>query len=264
MTTLPSYSTISSPRRTRGLRLGVAAALALTAGAALACKSDDPVSPRSAGTVRLNVDDPTADTLDNATTGGALGVDVRQTVVRTKIDTVIFVLHFTRPVAAPSAQVASSIFGYVDIDADNDPTTGYPAVSDSFGGTSNIGVDFVVDLLNGNDQFATVGFLTADTLYTRSGLALAKYDGDSLVLKVPRPAIGGGSRDFAFTTSVGSLDGVSDIAPNTGAYVVSTSTTASVARGAVVSGGAAVGRGLVASGAPVGVRRISGPGTRRR
>ena len=217
---------------TARLRVASVVSLAAVAGA-LACSSDKTTAPRDGSVVRFRVSDPIGDTLDPINPSTDRAMDLRQTTVRTKGDTLIFVLHYNGNIQPPSAGASNSAYGFIDLDVDEDNTTGTDALSDIYGGSANIGVDFYIDFADGTATAAPV----ANALDNIVAVARASYAGDSAVFKVTRTDLGDSDGNLAFTITTGTADNATDIAPNAGAYLLRSNATVSVARGAVVSPG---------------------------
>ena len=105
-------------------RLRVATAAAVVALGALACSSDKSTGPRDGSTLRFSQSDPASDTLDNTDNTLDRALDLRSTVVRTKGDSIFFVLKFSGPVRAATDNAANSVNGFIEIDQDNNSSTG--------------------------------------------------------------------------------------------------------------------------------------------
>lgn len=201
------------------------ALFAAVAGALAACKADDKVGPRDGSVVRFRATDPANDTLANADPSVDRALDLRSTSVRTKNDTIIFVLRFSGPVRSPAAGAANSAYGFIDLDTDQDGSTGIEASSDFAGGVSNMGVEYFIDIDEGDATSAPIG----NDQLQQVGTATAVYAGDSAVFRIVRGDIGGDDGNFDFTVAVATIDRYSDIAPNSGHYTVSPTGTATVA-----------------------------------
>ncbi|HWJ23101.1 MAG TPA: hypothetical protein VNS52_12180 [Gemmatimonadaceae bacterium] len=232
-------------------RLRVATAAAVVALGALACSSDKSTGPRDGSTLRFSQSDPASDTLDNTDNTLDRALDLRSTVVRTKGDSIFFVLKFSGPVRAATDNAANSVNGFIEIDQDNNSSTGDVTYTDDYGGTSGLGIEYRVDLFDAGGGSAPLqdGFLNA------IDIVKANVAGDSVIVKLTRSQIGGDDGNFKFTVLIGTADRATDLAPNTGFYSVSATGTASVARPSA---------SVAASGAVVGTRHaVTAWGARR-
>lgn len=233
------------------LRVATAAAVVVVALGALACSSDKSTGPGDGSTLRFSQSDPPNDTLDNSDIMRDRALDLRSTVVRTKGDSIFFVLKFSGAVRAATDNAANSVNGFIEIDQDNNGSTGDITYSDDYGGTSGLGIEYRVDLFDVGGGTAPLqdGYLNA------IDIVKANVAGDSVVVKLTRSQLGGDDGNFEFTILIGTADRATDLAPNTNSYSVSATGTASVARPSA---------SVAASGAVVGTRHaVTAWGARR-
>lgn len=207
------------------LRVATAAAVVVALGA-VGCSSDKSTGPRDGSTLRFSQSDPASDTLANSNNTLDRAIDLRSTVVRTKGDSIFFVLKFSGAVRPATDNASNSVNGFIEIDQDNNSSTGDVTYTDDYGGTSGLGIEYRVDLFDAGGGTAPLqdGYLNA------IDIVKANVAGDSVVVKLTRTQLGGDDGNFKFTVLVGTADRATDLAPNTGFYSVSATGTASVAR----------------------------------
>jgi hypothetical protein len=104
------------------------------------------------------------------------------------------------------------LMGYIDLDVDQDPTTGNLAQVDAYrpdpGGSSGLGDEFVVDLSNGVlvdvVNFGIVAYV--DQL----------HNGNTVTILIPLQELVGSNGNINVATVVGDDNGPTDVAPNEG------------------------------------------------
>jgi len=119
-------------------------------------------------------------------------------------DALTIVIRFASP--------PPGLVGYIDLDVDQDPTTGTLAQVDAYrpdpGGSSGLGDEFVVDLSNGVlvdvVNFGIVAYV--DQL----------YNGNTVTIRIPLRQLAGSNGNVNLATVVGDDNGPTDIAPNEG------------------------------------------------
>jgi len=104
------------------------------------------------------------------------------------------------------------LMGYVDLDVDQDPTTGNLAQVDAYrpdpGGSSGLGDEFVVDLSN--------GVLVDVVNYGIVAYVARVYSGNTVTIRIPLQQLAGSNGKVNLATVVGDDNGPTDIAPNEG------------------------------------------------
>lgn len=132
-----------------------------------------------------------------------------------KRDTLILTATFSGP-------IPNSIRGYVEFNIDEDPGTGdpYPPVSDLFGASAAVGIDYRLHLY-GLD--ASVDYLSmhGDTLFvTGSPAVQVNYGGNTVVVRVPMGLLGNDDGNFSIVGVLGTMDRATDVFPNSGQTTV--------------------------------------------
>ena len=167
-----------------------------------------------AGIPAFNLTDPAGDTLGvGPTSARPKAHDVLGVRGDYKRDSVIVVFTFGGPVT-PVSSGPEGVGGVLEIDIDNNGSTGARAFSNSFGATSSIGVEYVVDLFS-----ATA---TSTRLSTPAGdgpgvTVPASFSGSTLTVRIPLQLLGNDDGNFAFVGTIGTVDRPTDIFPNSGA-----------------------------------------------
>ncbi len=106
-----------------------------------------------------------------------------------------------------------SIRGYVEFDIDDDQSTGTPFISTFYGGSGNLGRDYVLSFDAG-----TAGIL-AGAAYNPVAVQVS-YTANTVVLRVPMSLLGNDDGNFSFVGVIGPLDKTSDVFPNGGLTTV--------------------------------------------
>ncbi len=166
--------------------------------------------------------DPAGDTLDNA--GAAYDLrTVKGSVFQDKL-VIEFSVENNDP-QLPSSGAPGELVMRFDIDADQDPGTGFVATGDFLGvANSGIGADFAVDFLNFDSQTQTVP--VTNEAGANTGVA-AVFTGVSLtddapvptrlvIVEIPLAALGNDDGRVDFTVASGDLTSFGDVAPNAG------------------------------------------------
>jgi hypothetical protein len=164
------------------------------------------------GIAGFTVDDPAADTLPNAAANGTRALDLLSVSGRYLPGWLILSLRFSAPVTAARRNAASSLYGVIDLDVDENASTGVPPVVNSFGGIVSQGVDYEINFFSG-DTSGAAGLVTAQGLI---GLIAATYDADSVVLRIPLSKLGNDDGNLTLSGVIGTADRPTDLIPNAG------------------------------------------------
>ncbi|HET7458261.1 MAG TPA: hypothetical protein VFJ74_11470 [Gemmatimonadaceae bacterium] len=168
------------------------------------------------GTLAQSATDPVADTLDNADTSVPPALDVIATSVRYKSDSIIVMMRFRSPIVPIDAGADNSLYGLVWIDADENQATGTLPYVDYYGGSTNMGADFEIDLLQATATSAPM----FDIVNGGASRVALTFGGDSVTMRFTRAQLGVGDEgNFSWAALIGTWAGPSDIAPNAGSYV---------------------------------------------
>ncbi|MEJ7813471.1 MAG: hypothetical protein WKG32_23890 [Gemmatimonadaceae bacterium] len=158
--------------------------------------------------------EPTGDTLTFGVANRPRALDVRALVAGVKRDTVVLTLRFSGPVAPGSLGAATSVFGYIEIDADENAATGARPLMNQYGGTADLGIEYAINL----DDFDEVSAFFFSAVPSVAADIPAAFGGDSVVVHLPISLIGDGN--FAFGGVLGTLDRATDLFPNSGRNIV--------------------------------------------
>jgi hypothetical protein len=182
----------------------VAAVLAV--GAFLVACGKDSSGP--SGKTNASVNDPTGDTFGV----GSPQWDITAFGVSRDSGGIDVSIDFTANPVSGSGGAANSTVGYVEFDTDQDSTTGTSAVTDGFGGTTGMGVDYWVDLFNYTGSAITV----YDALNNPMGTITPSFSGKRLSFRIPRSLFGGDDAFLNAAAIIGTIAEPTDIVPNTG------------------------------------------------
>ncbi|MDZ4278252.1 MAG: hypothetical protein U1B78_03840, partial [Dehalococcoidia bacterium] len=135
-------------------------------------------------------------------------------------ESVCLTVEFAGPIDPPDAITAQSIYGYVNVDADNDPATGFGAATQFFcPQPPTVGTEAELALFSGSGVIVPIYSFIVEPEGAGAGEdlhAIALFDDDSFDLIIPVEAIGGND-SFNFAMVFGSFFEPTDCAPNEGA-----------------------------------------------
>lgn len=131
-----------------------------------------------------------------------------------KRDSLILTLTFAAPVSPASANVGSSLAGFIEIDIDDQVSTGIPPASNSFGASGNLGIDYQILLFQSDPT--TVPLLSA----AGGTVVPASFSGNTMTIRIPMSQLGNDDGSFDMVGVVGTLDRPTDVVPNTGGISV--------------------------------------------
>lgn len=167
-----------------------------------------------AGVIAFDIADPAGDTATRPA-GRPAAVDILRIRGDFKRDSLILTLTFGSPVRPGTADAANSIGGSIELDTDDDALTGYrPPDANFFGGSAEIGVDYVFDLFSSSS--------TRVMLFSRLGWTrpTISYPGNSVVIRTPLSMLGDDDGNFSLSINLGPYVWASDYFPNIGQLVV--------------------------------------------
>ncbi len=172
---------------------------------------------------RLHADllfaDPSSDTFGS----GPVQHDI--TAIQTSLSgmNLIFQVTFAGAVAPPSANAADSVVGFIDIDADQNPSTGVTShlVTNGLGDPApGLGVDFYLDIFSEIFHPGLVEVVeTAGATVT--GMAPITFAANRFLITVPLSFLGGDDGFVNYGVIVGTFAEATDQAPNPGQPVAS-------------------------------------------
>lgn len=160
---------------------------------------------------RAEATDPTGDTF------GGPGTQIDLTRLKAEQDggDVLVTATFSAAVEPPSSPSADALDGFLDIDADQDGTTGNVPFVDVLSGSpdSGMGNEYYVELFT----YSTLDS-AADLIDDSNDQPVARvpvsFNGDTMTIRLPIAILGDPAIDVALV--VGTLDGFTDKAPNQG------------------------------------------------
>jgi hypothetical protein len=203
------------------------------------------------GTVGATAVDPRADTLNPSAFGKPAAHDIVGMTARYASGWVILVIRFASPVVAPGPGALRGLYGGIDLDVDENPSTGITPFMNEFGGTAVQGVEYSVSFFS--TDTATVEVIKVGTTsFVSVGRARATYEADSVIVKLPLNKLNNDDGNMTVTMVFGTEDRPTDFAPNTGVI------TAHVPGSAIVSGGSDSRVRTTSASAPAPVRRPTG------
>lgn len=169
-----------------------------------------------AGMLAFNQTDPANDTLPPYDLTSPKAIDLLFTRGDFKRDSLILTLTFASPVAPNSAYAVSSVSGFIEIDIDDNPSTGEQPQSNYFGTSANLGIDYGVSLFSSTPT--SISLYSTDT-YGETTVP-ASFAGNVLTIRIPMKALGSDDGNFGLVGVVGTSDRPTDFMPNTGAISV--------------------------------------------
>jgi hypothetical protein len=192
----------------------------LVLAAALACGGgdDDPAAPPRIS--QFFVRDPIGDTMASPH-AVSRAHDVLSVEAMPQRDTLFVSLRFADSVLPFSSGARNALLGIIDIDVDDDPTTGLPAVADGFGATASIGAEWSLFLedstVGSTDQRVALLNLATDEVHWVPG----RFDGTIVTARVPLVLLGASAGARLRIVGVfGSVERASDFVPNEGSVPI--------------------------------------------
>lgn len=157
--------------------------------------------------------DPVGDTLNTSaeTTPTPSAIDLLLLRGDFKRDSLIITATFSAPVTGGFG-APNFLRGYVEFDIDDDESTGTPFFSTSFGGSGNLGRDYMLSFW-GSD----VVILDPSM---RGSSVQAVYSGNTVVVRIPMSLLGNDDGNFRFVGILGTMDRPTDLFPNSGLATV--------------------------------------------
>ena len=141
--------------------------------------------------------------------------DIKSISTEVSQSAITFAIDFYGTIAPPSTFSLNSVVGFIDVDIDQNSSTGVSSHRTRFGeGDSNLGVEFFLDLFSERFHAGMVEIIDANTA-REIGLAQAIYEPRRFSVAVPLELL---SNDgiVNYGAMVGDFLDMSDIAPNMG------------------------------------------------
>lgn len=178
------------------------------------------------GTLVLSVDRPQVTTYDGRyddPIGDAFGadpqLDLSALAACRSAGSVRIDLEFATPIMPGASGAPNAIGGYVDIDVDQDPSTGSPSIVDVYSGQpSGLGIEYFVDLFS----TSAGGALLFDQFGSVVGTVGASFGPTSVTLEVPLAMLGSDDGNVSLATVVGNQISATDFAPSDGHVATTT------------------------------------------
>lgn len=176
-----------------------------------------------AGILAFNQADPAADTLAYSGPTQPKAIDLVSTRGDFKRDSLILTLTFAEPVSPASVSASNSVYGFVELDIDDNAATGEAPASNAFGATANLGIEYILDLF--------AGTTTSIGLASQTGFipVPASYAGNTITARIAMSHLGNDDGNFSVVSVFGTSDRPTDFAPNTGGIAVRRSLSAGAA-----------------------------------
>lgn len=167
----------------------------------------------AAGVLAFNLIDPAGDTLTTPAPGQPRGIDLLSLRGDFKGDSLIVTSTFSAPVTF-GLSAPNSLVGFLEFDIDDNAATGSVPISNSFGASANVRIEFVLTYFSSTGAQITVGSQTGSTPVT------ASFSGTTVVARIPMTALGNDDGNFTIVGVIGTVDRPTDVFPNTGQTTV--------------------------------------------
>lgn len=195
---------------TMGNTFGTNTLTATVAGLPAVSFAANAIAP-AGGVLAFSLNDPVADTLLLGATTGPPAIDLVSIRGDFKSDSLIVTATFNAPVVL-GTNVANGLYGYIDIDIDDNAATGIPYTND-FGGSASLGIEYELDFYN--DPTSMLFYSLSNTV-----VVAASASGNSVIARIPMARVGGDDGNFSIGGVIGTRDRPTDIFPNTGQTTV--------------------------------------------
>jgi hypothetical protein len=180
----------------------------LVVGSLLGCGGDSS-GPGTGGTT-AKVTDPSGDTFGI----GADTVDLTAMTITRDTGGITVVLDFLANAVAPANAASNALKGYLDLDVDQNASTGFPSVVESFTSSlTGMGVDYELDMFAVNVDSSVTVF---DSLGNVTGTVKPLINGKRVTLRIPRSMLGGDDAFLNAAIIVGVPAEPTDVAPDSG------------------------------------------------
>ena len=164
-----------------------------------------------AGILAFNLTDPANDTTGQGAAGMPKAHDLLSFRGDFKRDSLILTLTFAGPVMPTNSGDPLAITGSVEFDIDDSAATGASPFANLFGGTANLGVEYLI----------AVGTSPA-TMFSATGSRTvpSSLSGSTIVVRIPMQMLGNDDGNFGMVGVIGTPDRPTDLFPNTGSTAV--------------------------------------------
>lgn len=165
------------------------------------------------GVLAFNLIDPAGDTLTTPAPGRPRGIDILSLRGDFKSDSLILTATFSTPVTFGSS-APNSLVGFLEFDIDDNASTGAAPVSNSFGASANIRVEYVLSFFSANGTQVSISSQTS------GAPVAATFSGNTVVARIPMNLLGNDDGNFTIVGVIGTVDRPTDVFPNTGQTTV--------------------------------------------
>ncbi len=160
------------------------------------------------------VNDPLGDTFGSETPQ----LDLSSVSACNGNDTVEITLAFSTPISPADSGEIDALGGYVDIDADQNGATGFPAFADAFSGLrAGIGSEYIVSFFDVNSVAGTVPVRDSFT-FAALGDATVSFGARSVTITIPTAVLRSDDGQLDVAALIGTFPEPTDVSPN-GGYV---------------------------------------------
>lgn len=160
----------------------------------------------------FDLSDPAGDTLGSGTSGTPAH-DVLSFRGDFSGDSMVATLTFFAPVAPGTSTASNAMGGFIEFDMDDNAATGDSPVSNLFGASANLGIEYVLDLFAATATSAEI-FPTANV--AASVVVPASFNGNVVEIRIPMSALGNDDGNFGFVGTIGIFERATDVFPNSG------------------------------------------------
>jgi Macroglobulin domain MG4 len=175
------------------------------------------IAPDS-GILAFNLVDPTGDTLNTfaETSPTPQAIDLLSLRGDFKGDALVLTATFSAPVTSGS-NAPNFLRGIIEFDIDDNPSTGGPFFSTSYGGSGSLGMDYRLSFSGLNAGISD----NSPAPQPPNPLPIqVSYSGSTVVLRVPMLLLGNDDGNFSLVGVIGTIDRATDVFPNTGETTV--------------------------------------------
>lgn len=164
-----------------------------------------------AGIVAFNLTDPASDTLPNTTGSASKAIDLLSLHGDYKRDSLIVTFTFAASVTSGSS-APNSVAGFLELDMDDNASTGEPSESNFYGASSSGGIEYVIVVSSATGT--TVPLLNLITGAFQS--VTASFSGSTVIVRIPMSMLGNDEGNLSFVGVIGTVDRPTDVFPNAG------------------------------------------------
>ncbi|HZO20813.1 MAG TPA: hypothetical protein VFB46_17625 [Gemmatimonadaceae bacterium] len=160
--------------------------------------------------------DPTGDTFG----GGGVQWDVTSLTIQADTADVTVLLDFTADLISPVTGDPTAMVAFLDLDIDQDSTTGVRAIVDDFrtdGGSTGLGTDYLLNL-GAYAADSTVALISVEGVEV--GRIKPVFTGTRLTVRIPKTLLGDDDDGLNAAMIVGRTGGPTDFVPNMGSLTL--------------------------------------------